>query len=216
MKVEFIIQTIIENFNGIFVYSDVDVIFFRKVSNDLLSRIKNVDMVFQSDNNKKSEINTGFFVCRANTRTLELWLECKKRLETAFVLNTKVHDQHFINQIISDKSLPLNYKHLPIDKYSFTEFGEFENGFNDNKIYALAKSAYTCHVIYTYKIKDKELFLSRIENIVSNRQNALVCKHYYKLCRMSAHRVFGRIGLIFKRYIPRLYQILKPYFPDKK
>jgi hypothetical protein len=48
-KVNFIIEAVQENFGHIFIVSDVDVQFFRNISQDIVSRLENKDIVFQSD-----------------------------------------------------------------------------------------------------------------------------------------------------------------------
>lgn len=99
---ETIIQSIRENYNDIFVFSDVDIIFFKKVSKDLTSHLKNKDIVFQTENYKKTLVCTGFFICRANKKTLALWEECERRLMLSISSQGTQHDQDFINQILQE------------------------------------------------------------------------------------------------------------------
>ena len=48
-KVNFIIEVIQENLGHIFVVSDIDIQFFRDISQNLISHLKDRDIVFQAD-----------------------------------------------------------------------------------------------------------------------------------------------------------------------
>ena len=73
-KVELIIQAIDDNIDDVFVFSDVDIQFFEPAREALEASIRGRDIAFQQ-NQLNGEINSGFLVCRGNTRTLRLW-EC--------------------------------------------------------------------------------------------------------------------------------------------
>ena len=212
LKTLMVIDAIEENFGQAFVFSDVDIIFFKNVSIDLLSRLKNKDIIFQSNSSSKFEVNCGFFVCYANIRTLKLWQECEKKLRMNISLGIRVNEQDIINEMIIDNPGMVNFGVLPTDKYSFTEIGELENGFSYNKYKLLTKSAYTCHAIYTVGTKNKELLLSKARDLTYTP----VWKYYYKLYFKKIDREFGIIGSIIKKHLPQLYQILKSHFPNKE
>ena len=116
-KVDIIIQAIKENYNDMFVFSDVDIIFCKKVSQDLVSLLGDKDIIFLSNDYRKTTACTGFFICRGNIRTLNLWIECKKRLEYAIVQKIKMHDQDFVNKIIHEKPKIIKFGFLPLDRY---------------------------------------------------------------------------------------------------
>lgn len=66
-KIKILQQTINECWGDVFVFSDIDIIFFDQTKYFLLKQIKKVDAVFQRDN---SEICTGFFMMKCNESTL--------------------------------------------------------------------------------------------------------------------------------------------------
>lgn len=116
-KVDTIIEAIRENHNDIFIFSDVDIIFFQKVSKDLIFLLGDNDIVFLSDNYRKTIVCTGFFICRGNLRTLNLWMKCRKRLEHAILEKIPMHDQDFINKILHEKPKIVKFGYLPLDRY---------------------------------------------------------------------------------------------------
>ncbi len=79
-KSDLIIRAITENWNDIFLYSDVDTQFFGPSSEILKNLAKRKDMIFQCDS-PEGEICAGFFVCRANHRTLKLWQDIRANLK---------------------------------------------------------------------------------------------------------------------------------------
>jgi len=55
----------------IFIGSDVDVQFFAPVADAMLEALGNLDFAVQ--NQRRQDINSGFFICRGNDRTLKMW-----------------------------------------------------------------------------------------------------------------------------------------------
>ena len=76
-KVGLIIQAIQDTWGEVFIFSDVDVHFFRPSQKILMKLIKGRDMLIQR-NSSKGELCTGFFVCRANQKTFDLWTDVRK------------------------------------------------------------------------------------------------------------------------------------------
>jgi len=78
-KVEGIIQAIHEHWGSIFLVSDPDIQFFKPTWPEASQLIKDYDIAFQAyyprgrGPGKPRNICTGFIVCRANNRTLQLW-----------------------------------------------------------------------------------------------------------------------------------------------
>lgn len=77
MKVDTLIKATEENIKNksVFIQSDVDVQFFGKVTEDILQDISENDFLFQKG---VRNIHNGFFVCRANEKTLKFWKAARK------------------------------------------------------------------------------------------------------------------------------------------
>ncbi|MGB8367545.1 MAG: putative nucleotide-diphospho-sugar transferase [Candidatus Babeliales bacterium] len=71
-KVELIIQAVQENWGKIFIFSDVDIQFFGPIQKKIEQLMKNKDILVQK-NSPKNGICSGFFACRGNEKTLQLW-----------------------------------------------------------------------------------------------------------------------------------------------
>jgi hypothetical protein len=71
-KITLMIRAIKENWGSFFVYSDVDIQFFRLTLPEIRKALMNTDIVFQQDDHNKNAC-TGFFACKANSRTLIFW-----------------------------------------------------------------------------------------------------------------------------------------------
>ena len=100
-KVDLIIRAIEENISSgeIFIFSDVDIQFFAPIQDNIIELIEGKDIVMQR-NNPEGVLCTGFFACRANEKTLRLWKDVKKRMQT-----NKLHsDQISFNQCIKKRS----------------------------------------------------------------------------------------------------------------
>ena len=98
-KVSLIIRAIIENWHGVFLYSDVDVQFFRKTKSLLLRFLGTRDAVFQRDS-PWGAVCAGFFACRANERTLQLWKTIRSHLD----VRASFHDQDVLNYVLNGVS----------------------------------------------------------------------------------------------------------------
>lgn len=94
-KVDFIIQAIHENWGEIFIFSDVDIQFFAPIQESIVRLMEDKDIVMQR-NNPEGVLCTGFFACRGNERTLQLWTDVKKTMQKQ-QLNS---DQISFNQCI--------------------------------------------------------------------------------------------------------------------
>lgn len=90
-KVELFIQACEENLGKHFVYSDVDVQFFGDIKETLLQEIGDFDIACQNDTGHY--YCSGFFICHANERTLNLFNEMKKNYvkEDQTTLNNNIH-----------------------------------------------------------------------------------------------------------------------------
>ncbi len=98
-KVDLIIRAIEENWGNIFIFSDVDIQFFAPIQDEILRLMEGKDIIMQR-NNPDGVLCTGFFVCRANEKTLQLWQDVKKTMQKK-KLNS---DQISFNQCIKKRS----------------------------------------------------------------------------------------------------------------
>ncbi len=78
-KVETIVRGIKNNWGEIFLYSDVDIQFFRPTKALLLSAIEGFDIVCQRDD-PSGVLCAGFWVARANHRVLRLWENVRRSI----------------------------------------------------------------------------------------------------------------------------------------
>lgn len=94
-KVELIIQAIDDNRDDVFVFSDVDIQFFRPARESLEASIRGRDIAFQQ-NQLNGEINSGFFICRGNARTRRLW----ERVKDVMRGRPEWNDQDALNHVM--------------------------------------------------------------------------------------------------------------------
>ena len=111
-KVNLIIRAIEENWGEIFIFSDVDIQFFAPIKDLILSLLKDNDILMQK-NCPDGVLCTGFFVCRGNEKTLQIWKDVKKIMEK----RPSQSDQISFNQCIkrNSKKNPYNitWDYLP-------------------------------------------------------------------------------------------------------
>lgn len=98
-KVDLIIRAIEENQGKIFIFSDVDIQFFEPIKDTILALMEGKDIVMQR-NNPEGVLCTGFFACRGNEKTLQLWKDVKKTMQK----KSSKSDQISFNQCIKKKS----------------------------------------------------------------------------------------------------------------
>lgn len=112
-KADLIIKAIEENWGNYFIYSDVDIQFFKPTEEYILSHIKDLDLLAQAATHLVSEkrVCTGFMVIKANNKSLEIWRDIKNSLTKT----NKYGDQHYFNQFL--KKYKINYELLPIEFY---------------------------------------------------------------------------------------------------
>jgi hypothetical protein len=111
-KVDLIIRAIKENWGEIFIFSDVDIQFFCPIQNTILMLMHAKDMIIQK-NSPNGVLCSGFFVCRGNEKTLQLWKDVKKTMEKSGSRS----DQNSLNHCIKrhGKKNPYNiaWDYLP-------------------------------------------------------------------------------------------------------
>lgn len=90
-KIELFIEACEENLGNHFIYSDVDVQFFGDIKETLLQEIGDYDIACQNDTG--SYYCSGFFICKANEKTLHLFQEMRRNYvkEDQTTLNNNIH-----------------------------------------------------------------------------------------------------------------------------
>lgn len=92
-KLQYVIDSIKENKNQYFIHSDCDVYFFSSPLKELLQSLSSYDIAFQNNKDKSQPLCAGFFICKANERTLNFFQNC------LININRFQHDQHAINEL---------------------------------------------------------------------------------------------------------------------
>jgi hypothetical protein len=105
-KAHTIIDAIRNNWSELLIYSDVDVCFYASTRQLFLQAMRDKDIVLQADD-PAGNFCSGFFIMRANERTLALW----ERVAEAIPMQQR--DQLAFNNIV--RSIPeLDYGYLPL------------------------------------------------------------------------------------------------------
>ena len=111
-KVDLILRAIQENWNQIFIFSDVDIQFFKPTKRIVLDLMDGKDMVIQRDS-PKGMMCTGFFACRGNEKTLAIWTDVREFMR----LNLNEGDQEAFNAILIDKARGISKWQLKLAKW---------------------------------------------------------------------------------------------------
>ena len=117
-KTQTIIDVITENWGEVFVFSDVDIQFFKPVKDILLRCIEGYDIVCQRDD-PNGYLCCGFWVARANRRVLKLFkivYECEKvekREQLAFNRHLRMSRRSKLAYFLKNGVRPCRYAYLP-------------------------------------------------------------------------------------------------------
>lgn len=98
-KIDFLIEALQLNIGKCIVFSDVDVQFLAPVMHTLEKSIENMDICFQLDS-PQWMVCSGFFVCRANSRTLQFWISVRTKMMSVGENKNQVCDQIAANSEI--------------------------------------------------------------------------------------------------------------------
>ena len=181
-KIDLIINAIHNNWNDIFVFSDVDIQFFGKTKELILDSIKNFDFIAQKDANDSlnaeivpdmsGHLCAGFFACKGNERTLRLWEEVKKYC----LEKPHRHDQHGLNHYLNgfsahkkDNLFGVTWDYLPPEFYSpgsYLGTGIWSSG----KKLEIPENIVMHHANWTQGIRNKIAQLKYIKRTVGKRR----------------------------------------------
>jgi hypothetical protein len=169
-KVDLIIRAIKENWGSIFIFSDVDIQFFRPIQEAILEHMQDKDMVIQR-NTPSGVLCSGFFACRGNEKTLRLWEDVKKTMEQ----DNSSSDQISLNRCIkrSKKKNPysLSWDYLPDTFFG----GGTLTGclWNPGMVLPIPHNIMIHHANWTRGIKNKIAQLVYVREEVLNRKKRL-------------------------------------------
>jgi len=104
-KIELVLKAIKDNWGDIFIFSDVDIQFFGPLSLVIMELIQSYDLLIQKDN-PKGTLCSGFFVCRANSKTKQLFSDILKYMQ----VHEEISDQRTLNRHISRNETKNKYE----------------------------------------------------------------------------------------------------------
>lgn len=169
-KVDLVIRGIKENWGSYFVHSDVDIQFFREITPGFERLIAIHDLVIQRDSPpvKGRPFGVpcaGFFVCRGNERTLQLWQEVRN-----YMIKHRVHDQRALLDLLMshNQRIKVNWCYLP-DSYmsAGTYLG---HGWRQNQPFPVAEDIVLHHANWTEGMGNKIRQLRKVRDAVNARR----------------------------------------------
>ena len=164
-KVELWIDAVRDNWGNIFVCSDVDIQFFQPTEPILLELIKDKDMVIQRDT-PKGGLCSGFFACRANEKTLQLF---QAMLE--FMKHSKdKSDQNSMNYFLkSNNKFNIVWDYLPVEFFGGGTLTG--HGWKPGQKLPVPSNIVMHHANYTAGIKNKIKQLNYVSQIANQKKN---------------------------------------------
>lgn len=113
-KLELLLKAIVENgSNQIFFYSDIDIIFLRPILEKSLSHLKDLDFVVQQGW-PEEKLCAGFFVMRANERTLKLMMKAYHLLKEGLYADDQLAIQAALKEFQTEG---IAWAFLPSEEY---------------------------------------------------------------------------------------------------
>ena len=160
-RANIILEAIEDNWDDFFIFSDLDIQFFQPTKDIIMRHIASHDIVFQRIANYPGAC-PGFFVCRGNDKTRQLWLNVKKRMT-----QIKGDDQDSLNHFLLNTNTGLRWGYFPIEFY--------HHGIVNPKTWNPGDDVYVPdnivlhHACYTIGIDNKIKLLEKVKGIVVDR-----------------------------------------------
>lgn len=115
IKTQLVIDKIKENFGGILLVCDADLVFFKPTEKRIRKELKHFDTLFLQERfdkkhqyeKAKANINIGFVAIKCNERNLNFWEEVQAKTQ-----QTHGWDQEIANEILLNKNYNLKWKHF--------------------------------------------------------------------------------------------------------
>ena len=165
-KVDLIIRAIHENWGNVFIFSDVDIQFFCPIESTIMSLMKDNDLMIQK-NSPNGVLCSGFFVCKANEKTLALWTDVKKIMKK----DASKSDQISLNQCIKRNSAKNPYA-IKWDYLPNTFFGGGTltgHEWHPGKKLPIPAKIMMHHANWTKGIRNKIAQLNYVKKVVTKR-----------------------------------------------
>jgi Nucleotide-diphospho-sugar transferase len=169
-KVDLIIRAIQENWNSVFIFSDVDIQFFAPIQKKILKLIKDKDIVMQK-NSPSGVLCTGFFACRGNSKTLQLWQDVKKMMEADSLSSDQISFNRCIRRFSKKNPYDVVWAYLP---HSFYGGGTLTGReWLPGRLLPIPHNIVMHHANWTKGVKNKIEQLTYVRNEVLRR-----CKRF--------------------------------------
>ena len=207
-KVDLIIKTINETWGNYFVYADCDIMFFDSMKDKLIEYIEDNDISFQDDS---VTVCAGFFICKSNEKTLNLWKTVKDNV------HNYNDDQESLRYHI-DK-VDIKYNKLPL---IFSNIGHFngQQRWEGNKNYDIPSNIIIFHANWTVGVQSKiELFNYIIDNISEEFNDFKIKDEKKYIFNFDNNVLIGSIDgdrMINPIYIKKTNLFKKLSFDEKK
>jgi hypothetical protein len=178
-KVDIVIRGIKENWNKIFIHSDVDIQFFRPTKDMILKYMAGNDIAIQKVHPAYNIACAGFFACRGNEKTLALWLKVRELLIEAMKDPVKakardIHDQSILNFLINQSNpYDIKWSYFPREFYGteVIDGGRWTPG----KEIDIPEKIVMHHAIWTTGLENKHALLTYVRDYVGN--NLIINSH---------------------------------------
>lgn len=155
LKTDLIIDAIKENQGKVFVFSDVDIIFYRPCATILKKLIQDNDFVMQND--YFGHMCTGFFIMRGNLKMLNLWQDIKQYM----LSHETMHEERTLNLFIKQERLKnIKYCYLP---------DQFYNGCGLLKKIPVPKDIILHHAGCAAGIENKIMQYKRVMDLINKK-----------------------------------------------
>ncbi len=166
-KVDLIIQAVKDNWNKVFLFSDVDIRFYRKTWEHIEPLIERHDIVIQKDAPSGTRC-TGFFACRGNARTLAFWQKVRAYLANRMNSKESVGDQRSFNMVLRKNPRMIHCGFLP---NSFMSGGTFTSKqWRPGHKLPVPKDIVLHHANWTSGEVNKIKQLEYVQDVVARRQ----------------------------------------------
>ena len=177
-KIDIVIKAIQANWGDTFVYSDIDVQFFKPMKQSLLALLQDKDILFQK-NSVVNDACAGFFVCRANQRVLQLWFSIKKWMH-----DKQTCDQNALNVLLAKGTGKTNllqklFRGSPL-KWGFLSDDFFCTGVQVSQIWepgmpvSIPPGIIMHHANWTIGIDNKRSLLGYVREQVREQKNSVI------------------------------------------
>lgn len=165
-----------------FILSDVDIQFFQSCSKLIADNMHGKDMLFQRENYRNSEVNTGFVIIRPNKETKEFWTKVLKIMK-----KKHTNEQTAVNMIISKEKVKWGVLPNTIWANSNPAYDPRKKNFSE---------IYLHHANFTPQGKNKKSLLVKIEQLhifkkhyQQHTARSVLGKCYFRMSIAATHAI---------------------------